>query len=114
MDSIIVRKLAEHEKVTAMQLSWDVFVEFDNTDCSEEGLRNFRNFIDDKEMVDSLDAYGAFDGNKLVGIIATRSTGSHISLFFINKEFHYRGVGRSLFNLVLEIRYTPMKYIRQK
>ena len=67
MDSIIVRKLAEHEKVTAMQLSWDVFVEFDNTDCSEEGLRNFRNFIDDKEMVDSLDAYGAFDCNKLVG-----------------------------------------------
>ena len=63
MDSIIVRKLAEHEKVTAMQLSWDVFVEFDNTDCSEEGLRNFRNFIDDKEMVDSLDAYGAFVTN---------------------------------------------------
>lgn len=88
MDSIIVRKLAEHEKVTAMQLSWDVFVEFDNTDCSEEGLRNFRNFIDDKEMVDSLDAYGAFDGNKLDGHHCNKKyRKSHLIIFYKQRSF---------------------------
>lgn len=102
MDFITIRKLAEYEKNTAMQLSWDVFVEFDNTDCREEGLKSFRSFIDDNEMVDKLDVYGAFDADKLIGIIATRDTGGHISLFFVNKKFHCHGVGRSLFNSVLE------------
>lgn len=44
--------------------------------------------------------YGAFDGEKLAGIIATRSNGNHITLFFVDKAYHRRGIGKHLFELV--------------
>ena len=38
---------------------------------------------------------GAYDGEHMVGMIALRNE-SHISLLFVDKEYHYRGIGRSL------------------
>lgn len=49
-----------------------------------------------------LTAYGAFDDEKLIGIIATRNAGSHIALFFVDGAYHHQGIGRSLWNAILE------------
>jgi GNAT superfamily N-acetyltransferase len=44
--------------------------------------------------------YGAFMENRLVGVIATRSEGAHIALFFVKGEYHGRGIGSQLFKTV--------------
>lgn len=45
---------------------------------------------------------GAYKDDNLVGIIATRNKGSHIALFFVNGKYHRQGIGRKLFNAMLE------------
>lgn len=37
-----------------------------------------------------------------MGVIATRSQGSHIALFFVDGQYHRQGIGRRLFEAVLE------------
>lgn len=49
-----------------------------------------------------LSPWGSFEDEKLVGIIATRSEGSHIALFFVERSYQNRGIGRSLWNAVIE------------
>ena len=46
--------------------------------------------------------YGAFDKDRLVGVIATREQGTHIALFFVDGEYHRKGIGRKLFERVLQ------------
>ena len=44
--------------------------------------------------------YGAFKGDKLVGVIASRSEGTHVALFFVDGIFHRQGIGTKLFQTV--------------
>ena len=44
-----------------------------------------------------LTMYGAMDNEELIGEIATKESGSHISLFFIEKSSQGFGIGRNLF-----------------
>lgn len=69
-----------------MDLAWEVFIEFEGPDYPQEGTDHFRSFIDNTEMVGELEVYGAFDGNILAGMIALRSSGSHISSFLCAKR----------------------------
>lgn len=49
-----------------------------------------------------LTAYGAFDdSNQLTGIIATRNEGTHIALFFVDGDYQGQGIGRKLWNAML-------------
>ena len=43
-----------------------------------------------------------YDKNKLIGVIATRNNGNHIALFFVDGEYHKKGIGKCLFQKVLE------------
>lgn len=81
-----IKKLTQSEKRMAMDLAWEVFIEFEGPDYPQEGTDHFRSFIDNTEMVGELEVYGAFDGNILAGMIALRSSGSHISLFLCAKR----------------------------
>jgi len=49
-----------------------------------------------------LRAFGAFENEKLVGVIATRSAGTHIALFFVRGEYQKKGIGKSLFQMALK------------
>ena len=44
---------------------------------------------------------GAFADGRLVGVIATRSAGAHIALFFVEREYQGRGIGKKLFQRML-------------
>ena len=46
--------------------------------------------------------YGMYNKNKLIGVIATRNNGNHIALFFVDGEYHKKGIGKCLFQKVLE------------
>ena len=74
-----------------------MFCKYEAVNYPESGKEAFRNAINSADYLDMLSAYGAVDGEKLVGIIATRSGGTHIALFFVDGAYHRRGIGRNLF-----------------
>lgn len=92
---MLVRELESDETRTALDLAWDVFQEFEAPGYSAAGVQEFRQYLGDREQIDELELFGAFDDQKLVGMLAMR--GIHISLFFVSKEYHRQGIGRQLF-----------------
>lgn len=92
-----IKRLNRKEIEGALPLVWDVFCKYEAVNYPEDGKEAFRNAIHSEEYLNMLTAYGAFDGDRLIGIIATRNNGSHIALFFVAGEYHKRGIGRKLF-----------------
>lgn len=83
-------------------LVWEVFYEFVAPGYSPEGIETFRQFIQPERLAGSVKSgslfiLGCFDEDKLAGVIAIRDF-SHISLLFVDKAFHCRGIARELFN----------------
>lgn len=94
------------EKSGALDLIWEVFKEFEAPEYSDEGIREFRNFIAPDKMKERMDnkkllLWGYWCENKLVGTIAVRPP-CHISLLFVDKEFHRRGIAKELYRTVLD------------
>ncbi|MBQ7504724.1 MAG: GNAT family N-acetyltransferase [Ruminococcus sp.] len=96
-----IRKLESIETKTALVLVNRVFMEYEAPDYTEEGVGEFNKTMRDEEYLSKLCMYGAFAHEKLIGVIATRSEGTHIALFFVEGGFQGKGVGRSLFQTVL-------------
>lgn len=100
MIKVIIRKIKKEEMTEALKLVWNVFLEYEAPDYTEEGIKEFKKCIDDKEWVEARDFYGAFDEeNKIVGVIATKDL-SHIALFFVDGNYHRQGIGRKLYDKV--------------
>lgn len=95
---IRVETVGWEKREETLKLALDVFMQFDASDYSEEGIATFADFIRDKRATDSLAMFGAFDEEKPVGVIATRNGGSHIALFFVDGRMHRHGIGRRLFD----------------
>lgn len=91
-----VRRLSLEEIPAAQELCWKVFLQFEAPEYSAEGIAAFRASLDNKERTKKLSFYGAFDGNKLVGVLCMR-TPQHIADFFVDSAYHRRGIGRRLF-----------------
>lgn len=86
----------------ALELAWRVFLKFEAPDYSEQGVESFRATLRDKGFLSQLTAvFGAFEGDRLVGMIALRKHSTHIALFFVDESFQGRGVGRMLFERAL-------------
>ncbi len=92
-----VRELTLNEYKTALELAWTVFQEYEGPDYSEQGVKSFYASLYDPEYIKMLRIYGAFESNKLMGILATRSNGNHIALFFVDGKYHRKGIGKQLF-----------------
>lgn len=97
-----IRKLLQAEKANAMRLVWDVFLEFEAPNYSKEGIQTFRDFIENKETINALEVYGAYEKENLLGMIATREDESHIALFFVKGSYQRKGIGRKLVEVVLK------------
>jgi len=100
---MMIRKISETEKSSAMQLVWDVFQEFEAPDYSPEGSKTFKDFIYGPMLNTVAEVYGAFENDTLLGVIATRNEGNHIALFFVRKEYHGQGIGRKLFDHIVPL-----------
>lgn len=93
------------ERSGALELVWRVFSEFEAPEYSEEGVQEFRGFIapdavkrrmSNNEML----FWGCYSGDHLTGVIASRPP-CHISLLFVDKQHHRKGIARRLLNTVL-------------
>ncbi|HBE86222.1 MAG TPA: GNAT family N-acetyltransferase [Lachnoclostridium sp.] len=92
------------KKYGALDLVWQVFLEFEAPEYSDEGIQEFKNFIDLNSIEQKIDKnemlfWGCFCGENIVGVVATRQP-CHISLLFVDKEHHRQGIGRELLSTI--------------
>lgn len=92
---IQIRELNNNEISLALELTLDVFMEFEASDYSQEGVDEFQSFLRKQEEISKLCFFGALNQDSLTGIIAMRN--EHICLLFVRKEFHRRGIAKALF-----------------
>jgi len=88
------------------ELVWHVFNEFEAPEYRQEGIEEFKNFISPKNIITHLKTgqffiIGCKIDDELIGVIAVRDN-SHVSLLFVKKEYHRRGIARKLFNIALK------------
>lgn len=100
---IEIRKIEPEERENALKLVLDVFMKFEAPEYPEEGIRNFQAFVSNKEATAKLDMYGAFKDSDIIGVLAMREQGTHISLFFVDERYHRQGIGRALFEYMLKL-----------
>ena len=109
-----IREARKDEWETAMELAFRVFLKYEAMEYGPEGIRNFAEFLTD-EMLKKLFLAGqyllfvAVEGNTLIGLITLRS-GNHISLLFVNEEYHKRGVGKALVKYLQEYMLSNTSY----
>ena len=97
-----IRKITSDEISAALDLAWRVFSEYESPDYSEEGIEEFRKCLHDEEYLAGIEYYGAYDAEKLVGIIGIRPDRKHICFFFVDGKYHRQGIGTRLFRSVLQ------------
>lgn len=96
----MVRAAYHNEWSMAMELAWKTFLKFEAPEYPPEGVRSFHDFITDDMLhkmylMGSYQMFAAFDKDRMIGMITMRDEG-HISLLFVDENYHRKGVGRSL------------------
>ena len=101
-----IRKIKPEEVNDALALALEVFMQFEAPDYRPEGVETFkRDIIENNAFIADCKQgicpiFGAFDGNKLIGIIGMRSK-THINLVFVKREYHRQGVATAIFRFLL-------------
>lgn len=101
-DGFIVRRLSTDEIPAALELAWKVFSEYESPDYAPEGTEEFRKCLHDDEYLSGIDYYGTFDDEKLIGIIGIKADKKHICFFFVEGNYHRKGVGTRMFRYLLK------------
>lgn len=99
---IVIKPLSLVERSEALALVWRVFMAFEAPEYTEEGIEEFSRSLHDEEYLAKLCLYGAFVAEGLVGVIALRSAGTHIALFFVDGAYQGQGIGRRLLETLLK------------
>ena len=89
---------------TALDLVKEVFMEFEAPDYGEEGVADFMHAVGDESYLNMHRFYGAYEDDKLVGVIATRNDHHHIGLLFVDRNYQRRGIGRRLILHILALK----------
>ncbi len=101
-----IRKAQVSEWESAMELAFKVFLKYEAMEYGPEGIKNFAEFVTD-EMLKKLFLQGSYllfvavEEEKIIGMISLRS-GNHISLLFVDSEYHRKGVGTALIQYLQE------------
>ena len=95
-----IRSAYRDEWDDAMALAWKTFLRFEADVYSQEGVKHFEDFITDTTLhrmfiMGAYQMFVALDRNKIVGMITLRNS-THISLLFVEGEYHRQGIGSAL------------------
>ena len=69
----MIRKLDKAEFQQATTLALEVYLQCGQDDFEDEGLESFKSFIFNDKLMNELCIYGAFEENKLIGIMGTKN-----------------------------------------
>ena len=102
-----VHPIRRNEWDMGMQLAWDTFMVFEAPMYEAIGVQNFHSFVKGKELkqlflLGEYDAYGAYVNRIMVGIIGIRKK-SHVSLLFVDSDYHRNGIATALLKNVFSI-----------
>lgn len=95
-----IRKAQPDDWENAMELAFRTFLKYEAMEYGPEGIRNFAEFVTDESLKKmflqgNYLLFVAVEGEKIIGLISLRS-GNHISLLFVDAQYHRRGVGTAL------------------
>ena len=101
-----IRWAEDKDWIPAMHMIWKTFLKFEAVDYTEEGIRNFYDFITDEHLYKSFlqgryQMMVAPDGERVIGAASVRNY-NHLSLLFVDEEYHHRGIGRDLMRRMCE------------
>lgn len=102
---MIIKNLEIGDIKEATTLIWKVFSEFEAPEYSEEGIKEFKDFIESdiivKKVLDGNSKfYGAIEEGKIIGVAATRDI-NHIMFLFVDKNYHKKGIATKLLNKLI-------------
>ena len=98
-----IKLIKSVDRTKALELVFNTFLQYEAPDYPEEGIETFKNsVIYNNDYINNTLLYGAFEGNTILGVIATRNQGNHIALFFVDGQYHRQGIGKRLFHAVIE------------
>lgn len=111
---VVIRKATEDDWESAMELAFHVFLKFEAEEYGPEGIRNFAQFVTDEDLkkmflVGEYLMFVAEADGKLVGLISLRS-GNHLSLLFVDENYHRRGIGTRLVQYLQEYMLKNTKH----
>ena len=98
----MIKKITSNEFNNVKELVKKVFDNSVAKDYSDDGKEEFYKFVNDNEKLSSLDIWGYYIEDSLIGVIGTRDEISHISLFFVDNEFQRHSFGKKLLQTVVE------------
>ena len=101
---MVIEKINPENREKAMEPVLSVFIQYEAPDYSEEGVQTFINFINNKETIDKLEMYGAFNNGKIAGVIATRNWGTFTAFIRLHKIHPLIQYDDAFINLINEVR----------
>ncbi len=92
-----VRWARTEEWIPAIKMIWMTFLKYEGRDYTEEGIRNFFDFITDEDLYISFlkgeyRLMVALDEEKIIGAGSVRDK-NRLSLLFVDEAYQNRGVG---------------------
>jgi GNAT superfamily N-acetyltransferase len=99
------RAIQQGEEEAGCRMVLKSFNEFVAPDYSTEGKNEFKKYVNPESMRDRLRKGGivilALVRGKIIGLIEVRLD-NHISLLFVDKEWHRKGIARNLLELAID------------
>ena len=104
----MIKEVSGRDIKRAIELVNSVFSEFVAVDYSEQGKVTFETYLENKleEVSTELNSghkkmWAYYQDDTILGVIATRDV-SHISLMFVDKQYHRRGIAKQLLQVVID------------
>ena len=98
----MIKKITSNEFNNVKELVKKVFDASIAKDYNDDGKEEFYKFVNDNDKLSSLDIFGYYIEDRLIGVIGTRDEMSHISLFFVDNEFQRHSFGKKLLQTVVD------------
>lgn len=95
-----IRWARECEWAPAMNMIWRTFLEYDGKDYTQEGIKNFFDFITDSDLYTAFlrgeyQMMVALAQGRIIGVGSLRNK-NHLSLLFVDGAYHHMGVGSAI------------------
>ena len=116
MGKIMIKKISNiEEAIKCLELVSVTFKKFQMPEYSEDGVRNFYDFINVENFFpqiknNEISLYGYFNDSQLVGVLGIRKP-NHLCLLFVDEKFHKRGIAKQLFNNWLEENRYNLEFV---